>query len=676
MKKRIIGCISIIVIIVFICFLTFSIIKKNEDKKIDVVWNDGDIENYQVEDDYEKVVFQRGVIEIEKESITWENDNTLVISDTSVLKKIRKNSIIVIENDNGFKETKRVTQIEGTTMIVSDNVEFEDVVKKMELSDIVEFSFQNIFDYYDLSEEDYISSEMNDMRKFENTYIMTTAGTYQSKGFSVSLNTEDDNETRVLCVALTDNDTGLSYRIPSDIIVKEGTEYSAELTVDKFLIASQFEYDKGVKCAEISVDTHTILKGGVKKEKSFGVDKILLFKTPVPLGSGILGVDIEVYLMISAEGNISLQAEMPMATGVRYDKGIGFRKISKDVENNTIEIQANCEGKVLVRIEPIIVAFTKFNILDMEADMGATLQAEMIKRPTDMICIGASASFPVFTLSALADEEAESMVGLLVDEMEYEIITSDNAPIKKEMHYEVLPSGEHGFVEKCTYGDNEETDSDIGEQSKKSTTENPICRFWGYDLPLIFNLNYTESEDGIYTFDIVDTGEGYLMKGTLCCGECAKISDVEEGNFVTVSGKEYTVEGEESYNNDQRSKLKLSCNDGQTYWIMNLPAFVIDNYIGTPYYVITGEDDIKYQTNFENVELLIPYDTCFSDGKTTDISVKEAYELGGFEESYCPIAYDIHFSEDGVIDILQPSDIGSNGDWYGSGVEYWKTTLE
>lgn len=204
-----------------------------------------------------------------------------------------------------------------------------------------------------------------------------------------------------------------------------------------------------------------------------------------------------------------------------------------------------------------------------------------------------------------------------------------------------------------------------------------ISRFYGYDLPLIFSLDYDYSDDDTLIYHIEDKGDYYLVSGSIVCPECVKQDDLN-GTFETGSGHKYTVMGTEPYNNDQREKILLSGEDGQEYTIFNIPAFMIDTYTKKIYYPIANENNEYFKTVFENVVLQIDKDTVFYDGNIAGDTFETAVNNGNFENITYSIAYDIHFTEDGKIDILTPSDIGSNGvmGWYDSSAVVWKSKLD
>lgn len=225
--------------------------------------------------------------------------------------------------------------------------------------------------------------------------------------------------------------------------------------------------------------------------------------------------------------------------------------------------------------------------------------------------------------------------------------------------------------------------------SNQENTENEytdLSRFYGYNLPLSVFFNYEEEEDGSWKFSIADYGDYYVVNATLEYAECVA-QDVFWGadigqHFETGSGRGYTVICEESYNNDQRQKRILLGDDGVTYEVSNLPASSVDVYTWQPYYIITKEDGTCCKTYFEDVKIRLNEDMFFSDGETTGQTTFGEYIKSGAldslsEEMGNGYNFDIHFTEDGTVDIFNVMDYGQNGEWrYGSNMEIWREKIE
>ena len=201
-----------------------------------------------------------------------------------------------------------------------------------------------------------------------------------------------------------------------------------------------------------------------------------------------------------------------------------------------------------------------------------------------------------------------------------------------------------------------ETGSEV--KIEETRTEEPkmvsgISRFYGYDLPLLFVVDYDMTDDGIRDYNssgyVIDNGDSYKVKGTLFCLEnipnqqLYDIKDEVGAQYTSGSGRIYTVQGEESYNNDQRQKVIFSCSDGKTYEIVNIPAFEMDEY-GRTFNTFVDSDGNSFRTGFKDVEINIP--------KSIELASWLNSAISGEAEDY-DIAFDIRFAEDGDIDMLE-----------------------
>lgn len=269
------------------------------------------------------------------------------------------------------------------------------------------------------------------------------------------------------------------------------------------------------------------------------------------------------------------------------------------------------------------------------------------------------------------------------DSGEEELEKSDNAESQKNNDTELEESDNTESEE----NNNEEPEENNNSNQEKTENEyTDLSRFYGYNLPLSVFFNYEEEEDGSWKFSIADYGDYYAVNATLECAECVA-QDVFWGadigqHFETGSGRGYTVISEESYNNDQRQKRILLGDDGVTYEVSNLPASSVDVYTWQPYYIITKEDGTCCKTYFEDVKIRLEADMPFSDGETISQSTFGEYIKSGAldslpEEIGNGHNFDIHFAEDGTIDVFNVMDVGQNGMWrYGSDMEIWREKIE
>lgn len=411
-------------------------------------------------DDYSEVTYQDGVIELASKEVLQSNaDCSEIIVSNETLGSLEVGDIIVFEQKNTkIKFAREITGISSDGTLSLNAAELDKVVESLTESDITELTFEDIVNYYGLDEKiDAISNikyQQTDA-KFINTRVFSNEN---SKGFKIFISTEGEDKERHIEIKIMDKSTGISYSIPiSNQIESDDNEYSAEIDIDRIYIGGQIDYSilSGLKYAEAAVDVHATFKSEVKAKEE---KKIRLLKTAIPLGNGIAQADIELYIILSVDGSISFEAELPIEVSVSYENNRGLRNFESNFSAEEPKINVNCNASAVLRIEPTLVILGCFNVMDIEADVGVTASAEVVTHSNSQICTDISASFPVFSLSVCGDDDVDTIVGDLGLSAEWEIISSENAPIQLGLHYECLPDESTQFVEKCTYSESEEKD--------------------------------------------------------------------------------------------------------------------------------------------------------------------------------------------------------------------------
>lgn len=154
-----------------------------------------------------------------------------------------------------------------------------------------------------------------------------------------------------------------------------------------------------------------------------------------------------------------------------------------------------------------------------------------------------------------------------------------------------------------------------------------------------------------YSNYVIDNGDYYTVTGKLCCLECIstqnlyEIKDKVGTQYTSASGRVYTVQSYESYNNDQRQKCVFTCSDGETYEIDNIPAFSVDEY-GRTFNSFVNENGNSVRADLNDVVINIPKKYAVA-GVLSGAASGEIFE-------YSEIVYDIRFAEDGTVDMLEP----------------------
>lgn len=459
-------------------------------------------------DDYSHIVYQDGVIELLPDQVIRSNvDGTEIVVSDSASDTLETGNIIVFEEKNTkLKYARRINGKAPDGTLSLSPVELEQAVESFTVSDIMEVTFEDIVKSY-ASEDAYSLHHIDDWQDgagFIETKFLPEdfSGNVSHKGYKITLSTEDNenDKDKHLEIEITDHETGRSMMLPIGDQVKLEGDYSVELDIDKILIGAQADYNflGGVQYADVAVDIDSTFKGEIKAEEEV---KLPLFKTPtpIPLVSGIAGVDIQLYLVFSTEGMISIEAELPVGVSVVYEQDKGIRRQKQELQPGRPEIEANCDASAMFRFEPVLVAFGG-NIIDVEADIGMAASAQIATRKNAQVCAETEISFPVFMISVLGDEDADALIGLWVETQEWEIITSDNAPVHINTHFELLPDGTGQFVEACTYQE-KENEAETGVEEEE-TAEAAGDMEQPEDASL--HTYYTQKSDTKFAFDYPD----------------------------------------------------------------------------------------------------------------------------------------------------------------------------
>lgn len=425
-------------------------------------------------DDYSSVTYQNGVVELTPEDILQCNtDCSEIVIAGDVSDFLEPGTIIVFEEKNTkLKIARKVVGFSFDGTVLLSSAELDEVVESITVSDITELSFENIVNYHMLRES---ANAVNSLEYRQAEADINDAAVFStnvnSRGYKITLSTEGDREERHIEVQITDNATGVSVTMPVNGKIEADSEYSVEIDIDKICIGAQVSYSiwDGLKYAEAAVDAHASFSGAVKADKDV---KILLCKASIPLGGGIIGADIQVYLVLSAEGSISFEAELPVGVSVYYEKNRGLRSLKQNISPENPTVEANCNMGAMLRLEPMLVILGCLNVIDVEADMGVVASASVATRPNSQICADISVSFPVITLSVCGDDDADTIVGKMGLSAEWEIISPEKAPVKFGLHYELLPDKTVQFVKICTYDEDAASNDESVDANKDPTVSN------------------------------------------------------------------------------------------------------------------------------------------------------------------------------------------------------------
>ena len=502
-------------------------------------------------EDYEETHYRENVMELATGDILWGDENgTELIVTSLICEKLSVGDIVVFDRGKDGKIARRVEQIgDDDRLNLSDNVELGEIFESYLIYATETVDFDDIVSYYDLSPE---------VSRTEG-YVMavaTESGTTNVAGFKVEIKTEDDNGENKLHIKISKN--GVTYELYNRS-TKADENLDIEVNVKDINVKASADL-RGISLqeAEVHIDTTLDVKGGISMEKE---ERFELFKIPVKFLGGAVSTDVEIYLVVGIEGNISLQAEFPVTGGMRYEKGNGICYNTTPIHPRNATLEAECTVDFNGVIEPVLRVMS-FDIADVEVESGLQLEYKVKEHP-QMICIDKSLALPIVTIKVSGDDKKKTIVGEQLGlSAEWEIISADKAPIQKKQHWEEILGQGKKQVEECTYnefaqkakkrekgnmhygrvlrrGSSENLNSQMNEDQNANINRNPntdkrLTPLLGKDIPAYF-----------FVQEIVDNGENYTIRGDVYVRdyiEKDRFDDLQPGDTVTsLQGESYVV---------------------------------------------------------------------------------------------------------------------------------------
>lgn len=644
-------------------------------------------------DDYYNVTYQEGVIELSLKDVIWSDaDCTEIVVTDKMINSFEVGNIIMFEQENTkLKYAREITGIGSDGTLSLSAMELDKVVESLIVSDITELTFEDIVSYYGLEENAYITNTFE--YQPEDVSVVNTKvfdKEINSKGYKISLSTEGEGKEKHLEIKITDNATGVSYALPISDKVDPDSDYNVEIDIDKLYIGGQFSYTflDGLEYAEAAVDAHATFNGTINSlEKE---QKIRLFKTPVPLGNGLVGVDIQIYIVLSVEGGISFEAELPVEVSVSYEQDKGLKNFKHNISVEKPSIEVNCSAGAMLRLEPTFVVLGCLNVMDAEADIGINAKARITTRPNSQICADISVAFPVITFSVCGDDDADTIIGNIGLSAEWEIISSDDAPIQFGLHCEFFSNQIAQFVDECTYGKQEETLlENQGENSPESQEEvslenqqeespsldelTEFVKYYAYELPIGLSVNGP----------LVDSGDYYTIKGSLIIYHgigYEEFDSLSNGDSFWILDKQFTKgEGVLKEGFPELIYPVYCLNDGVEYYICTTVSKDFGKRIDRPYYYLYDfvsdyEDSVRLMEeihdDWDASELKIAKEAIIStltspeqsytaeECYNNNIFLNDYYSMANYTTVYGDLSdeefmfFNITFNEKGVVDSM------------------------
>ncbi len=419
-------------------------------------------------------------------------DEVVVIPDDDVYDYAPDYSAFIVgSNYNNLKEgdvvifTDKNTHAAVARKIVGDGEdgeyrlavpEIDEVIEELEVSDIVDVTAEDIFNYYGY----------RDTVGVVNTSFFNTPHVYESEGFTIKVETDSHTGKNNLLISVINNETGVKFEIPNNVMLEDYEKYAGEFSIKRMTLASMISYNGKLDYVDMAMDIDMHGEMGIESEVE---KRIPLFKMSKSLDKlGVINIIVKVNLLIDIDGTIRLVADMPVTYDIGYDSTVGTinKQSSFSVENG--EFKIDCNGELSGEIEGIANMLFVDNIMDAEIRAGATADAKYVERPNGMICRDIEAKAPVVVFALCDDNEAESLLSTVLDTDRFKI-QLDSVAKRFHFHHETFTNGSEKFVDECTY---KEPEHKTAEERVKEHTEE--------DADTVDGEINTVSTDGWFTY--------------------------------------------------------------------------------------------------------------------------------------------------------------------------------
>lgn len=471
----------------------------------------------------EEYEYVDGVSILEKSQIEIENGDENI---AKISTDLNTGDVIVYSLD-GFQIPQRVGEVLGDGRYKLETPEMNEVYSSV---------FQS--GYHELTIDDVLHSLEGKLEK-TSALQWKKCDTNTEYGLKISALGSSDG----LNIYIENHETGETYRLPDGLSIPgDYADFQANLDVKSLRVRTQLDYTalEGVRYADVALDIDTYENLTITCN-SIVDKKIKLFEVPIAVGGGLVGVDVQIYLILTMDGELYLEANIPCTVGFHYEEGKGIRCINNDFEVVDPIVRVNAKLDSRIMFAPILFVGYSFPILDAQINVGAVADVEILSRINKLTCTDVAISYPV-TGASVGDTEIkykdrESLVSKMGISGNWEIISIEEAPVNIHLHHEKKPNEEGKFVDKCTWNDNDSNEEDLEQQVEK-----PVIKSCERHL---FNAGY---EDGALT-EYSITYEMYNSRGDIESSERRWLPDTS--TYWERTEYTYTYNGDEKIENSK-----------------------------------------------------------------------------------------------------------------------------
>jgi len=493
-------------------------------------------------DDICNIEYQEGIIEITKEDIISLNEDysEIELSDKFAESIEEGCNVIIEDSKTGEKIARRIVQSLDGKKYTLDEVELEEIIATVMISDIMAVSKDNVISYYELADKKTAYRPLNALNNFN--YMPVFFDDWKGENFSIQIPIGEE---------------GVNVQI-SDLYI--GTQILGSLA-------------KGIEYANVQTEADITISGGfsLEKEESFPI-----FKTAIVLAGGTAKVDIEFYLILSLDGSVKIEAKIPTQFSVDYKKGTGIRSPKVDFAPEKPEIVADCNAGCFMRTE-VVPKLLGVAILDTEADIGVTVSASVTERFGGNVwqCADFAIAYPLITITVSGDDDKKTVLGKLNLSTEWEILSRDNTLVNEDLHCEWYKDGTYKTLDECTYNAGE------------IDTSEPHEYVAYFNSPFVDKGDYYEVTgiltDRVYIpMSIVENmsvNEEYIYDGVTFIYKDRGVSkdNFVYYNFIDEAGNTYIVDTRASMYDDNDRYYDMETFVDESFKESNFTFVVIDN---------------------------------------------------------------------------------------------------
>lgn len=558
-------------------------------------------------DDVAVVKYQEDVIELEPENISsYQEETGEVLVETSVLEELSVGDIIIFDTGSmGLKTAGRIETVDPSGTVTVSQPSMEEVLDSLIISDITSFSGGDIANYYHMGNTSFTAYE-NALSSWGNSAgfrvmpLYTVDKTIDNKGMAFSISSEDGK----VKIKVTDKNTDLSLESTLELGLDEDTDIECSFEITNIAVGVQMDWNwSSLRYADIQLYAELVEK--VNFSIVSDDVEIPLGEITIPLVGGLASVDLQLCLVISAEGEISLETKIPVGAHLYYEKGRELRSIQMNLSYPQPQFEISAKLELMLQPRATLKVLMFWEAAEINLSAGVSAAAKTSVYPMQQECTDVSIAFPVIKLGASVDPVVTEPLSV-----EWEIISEDDAPFKWSLHYEQYMNGGAGFVDECTYGKQAGTPleessgpEDIQEEVfSNGATE--FVKYHTYELPIELRI----------TSPFEDSGEYYTVRGELNIDytvDASEFDALQEGDTFAMQDKRF-VKGRMLADDDYPDYVYLGeplpqiypvycVEDDTTYYIDATIGLDWGSRYGSEYYLLLYDNPVLVAGSYEGV---------------------------------------------------------------------------